>query len=292
MNAESSAAANAKYAWRDLVLKGLPKRSPQERVSDFLEIYGLYTEEMAREQASRCIQCPNPSCVSGCPLCNPIPEWMRLTAEGRFLEAAAVLGSASSMADICARLCPQERLCEEACILSAISEPVSIRAIEQFLMEYSAVHGHADTATAPPNGLKVAVVGSGPAGLACADELAKRGYSITIFDSSLVPGGLLVHGMPTFKVDQSIVERRIEILKARGVKFKLGVTLGTDMSLADLRHDFDAVFLGSDSRQARPLALPGGEAHGVIQALPFIIQKNTPSASSCRRWNWKENGLW
>ena len=118
--------SNPKYAWSDLVHRGLPKRSGQERVSDFLEIYGLYDEATAREQASRCIQCPNPSCVSGCPMCNPIPQWMQLTAEGRFLEAAAVLGSVSCMADICARVCPQERLCEDSCILNGTSEPVAI----------------------------------------------------------------------------------------------------------------------------------------------------------------------
>ena len=122
---------NSKYAWRELAHKGLPKRSAPERVADFLEIYGLYDEATAREQASRCIQCPNPSCVTGCPLCNPIPEWMRLTAEGRFLDAAAVLGTATNMAEICARVCATDRLCEGSCILNGVSEPVSIGAIEQ-----------------------------------------------------------------------------------------------------------------------------------------------------------------
>ena len=143
---------NPKYAWRELAHKGLPKRSASERVADFLEIYGLYDEETAREQASRCIQCPNPSCVTGCPLCNPIPQWMLLTAEGRFLEAAAVLGTATNMAEICARVCPTDRLCEGSCILNGVSEPVSIRAIEQFLAEYAFTHGQVDASTAPPNG--------------------------------------------------------------------------------------------------------------------------------------------
>src|SRR3974390_1475629 len=113
---------NPKYAWRELAQLGLPKRSAPQRAADFLEIYGLYDEATAREQASRCIQCPNPSCVSGCPLCNPIPQWMLLTAEGKFLEAAALLGSATNMAEICARLCPAERLCEGTCILNGVSE--------------------------------------------------------------------------------------------------------------------------------------------------------------------------
>src|SRR6266853_3180116 len=133
---------NSKYTWREFANRGLPKRSARERAADFLEIYGLYDEATAREQASRCIQCPNPSCVGGCPLCNPIPQWMLLTAEGRFLEAAAVLGSATNMAEICARVCPTERMCEGECILNGVSEPVAIGSIEQFLSEYACAHVH------------------------------------------------------------------------------------------------------------------------------------------------------
>jgi glutamate synthase (NADPH/NADH) small chain len=269
---------NSKYAWRELAHLGLPKRSAPERVLDFLEIYGLYDEATAREQASRCIQCPNPACVGGCPMCNPIPQWMLLTAEGRFLEAAAVLGSVTNMAEICARMCPNERMCEETCILNGVSQPVAIGAIEQFLSEYALAHGHTNTATAPPNGRRVAVVGSGPGGLACADELAKWGYAVTIFDSALVPGGLLVNGVPAFKVEKSIVARRIEILKKRGVVFRLGIKLREDISLSELRAEFSAVFLGFDSREARPFEVPGADLKGVMPALPFILQKNTPLA--------------
>src|SRR5512136_215505 len=267
---------NSKYAWRELAHKGLPKRSAAERAADFLEIYGLYDEATAREQASRCIQCPNPSCVAGCPLCNPIPQWMLLTAEGRFLEAAAVLGTATNMAEICARVCPTDRLCEGSCLLNGVSEPVSIRAIEQFLAEYAFAHGQVDASTAPPTGQRVAVVGSGPGGLACADELARHGYAVTIFDSALVPGGLLVNGTPAFRVERSIVQRRIEILRKRGVVFRLGVKLQESFSFRELRDAFEAVFLGFDSRKARPLEIPGADLQGVIQALPFILQKTTP----------------
>jgi glutamate synthase (NADPH) small chain len=272
---------NSKYAWRELAHKDLPKRSAAERVADFLEIYGLYDEATAREQASRCIQCPNPSCVTGCPLCNPIPQWMLLTAEGRFLEAAAVLGSVTNMAEICARVCPTDRLCEGSCILNGVSEPVSIGALEQFLSEYAFAHGHVDASTAPPNGKRVAVVGSGPGGLACADELAKQGYAVTVLDSGLVPGGLLVNGTPAFKVEKSIVQRRVQILQKRGVAFRLGVKLNSDVTLRQLRSEFDAVFLGYDSRKARTLDLPGAELRGVVQALPFILQKITPVPLEC-----------
>ena len=266
---------NPKYAWRELAHKGLPKRSASERVADFLEIYGLYDEATAREQASRCIQCPNPSCVTGCPLCNPIPQWMLLTAEGRFLEAAAVLGTATNMAEVCARVCPTDHLCEGSCILNGVSEPVPIGALEQFLAEYAFAHGQADASTAPPNGLRVGVVGSGPGGLACADELAKRGYAVTVFDSALVPGGLFVNGTPAFRLKRSVVLRRVELLQKRGVTFRLGAKLGENLSFGELRAGFDAVFLGFDSRKARPLQIPGADLQGVIQALPFILQKTT-----------------
>src|SRR5689334_6546740 len=241
---------NPKHAWREVARQGLPKRSATQRAADFLEIYGLYDEATAREQASRCILCPNPSCVSGCPLCNPIPQWMLLTAEGKFLEAAALLGSATNMAEVCARVCPSDHMCEGACVLEFTSEPVAIQALEQFLIEYAFAHGQMDTSTAPPNGLKVAVVGSGPGGLACADELAKKGYAVSMLDSEAVPGGLLVNGTPAFKLDKSIIQRRIDILKKRGVIFRLGTKLWEDVSLEDLTEEFDAVFLGWDSRKA------------------------------------------
>jgi glutamate synthase (NADPH) small chain len=266
----------SKYAWRQLAYQGLPKRSAAERVADFLEIYGLYNEATAREQASRCIQCPNPTCVSGCPLCNPIPQWMLLTAEGRFLEAAAVLGSETNLAEICVRVCPSERLCEGSCVLNGAAEPVSIGAIEQFLIEYAFAHGQMSARTAPPNGRRVAVVGSGPGGLACADELAQQGYAVTIFDSALVPGGLLVNGLPAFKVEHSIIQRRLDLLRQRGVALRLGVNFEDNLTFGKLRSEYDAVFLGFDARKARPLSVPGADLQGVTQALPFLLQKTTP----------------
>ena len=272
---------NPKYAWRELAHKDLPKRSAEQRVSDFLEIYGLYDEATAREQASRCIQCPNPSCVTGCPLCNPIPQWMLLTAEGRFLEAAAVLGSATNLAEICARVCPTDRLCEGSCILSGVSEPVAIGALEQFLTEYAFAHGQVDASTERPNGKRVAVVGSGPGGLACADELAKKGYAVTVLDSGLVPGGLFVNGTPAFRVEKSIVQRRIEILQKRGVVFRLGVKLDSGLALGKLREEYHAIFLGFDARKARTLSVPGASLSGIVQALPFLLQKITPVPLDC-----------
>jgi len=251
-----------------------PKRSALDRVADILEIYSLYDEETAREQASRCILCPRPSCVEGCPLHNRIPEWLAMTAEGRFLEAAALSRSTSNMPEICSRVCPQERLCEGSCILNGKAEPVSIGAIERFINEYAFREHDIEIAHAPYNGLKVAVIGSGPGGLAAADQLICMGYGVTVFESQVLPGGLLVNGIPSFKLEKTIVGRRIELLKKRGVKFRLGVTLGKDLSLADLLRDFSAVFLGVGAQQAKPLGIPGEDLPGVLPALPFLIQKN------------------
>jgi glutamate synthase (NADPH/NADH) small chain len=157
-----------------------------------------------------------------------------------------------------------------------VSEPVSIRALEQFLVEYAFVNGEPNSATAPPNGRKVAILGSGPGGLACAEELARKGYSVTVLDSELVPGGLLVNGVPAFKVDQSIVQRRIDLLRKCGVTFRLGVKLWEELSLKQVTTDFDAVFLCLDWRRARPLQVPGVNLWGVLQAVPFLLQKKTP----------------
>lgn len=266
---------SSKFAWSEIHPQDLPKRSAPERIADFLEVHGAGTEAAAREQASRCIQCPNPSCAAGCPLCNPIPQWMLLTAEGRFLEAAAVLGSVTNMAEICARLCDSARFCEQSCILESRSESVSIRALEQFLGDYALAHGAMPATTPPPNGLRVAVVGAGPGGLVCADTLLDQGCGVTLFDAGLVPGGLLVNGVPAFKLDRSIVHRRIENLRQRGAEFRLGIRLGTDLTLGQLRSEFDAVYLGFDSRQARPFQVPGAQSQGVVQALPFILQKSS-----------------
>jgi glutamate synthase (NADPH/NADH) small chain len=152
---------------------------------------------------------------------------------------------------------------------------VSIWAIERFLNDYAFAHGAVEAGVVPPNGLRVAVVGSNPGGLACADELARRGYAVTVFDSELLPGGLQIHGLPAFKLEKSIAQRRIDLLRWRGVKFCMGVTFDRDITLAALQTEFDAVFLALGARRARPLVVPGADRAGVVQALPFIIQKNS-----------------
>jgi glutamate synthase (NADPH) small chain len=278
MKREPRPEATSKYAWLLLAREDPPKRSAAERVADFLEITSGLDEVAAREQAGRCIQCPEPSCRQGCPLANRIPEWLALTAEGHFLEAAEISGATSNMPEVCSRICPQERLCEGSCILGGKNEPVSIGAIERFINEYALARGGAPALPPVPNGFRAAVVGSGPGGLTCADELTKLGYTVTVFESQLLPGGLLVNGIPAFKLEKTIVWRRMELLKQRGIEFRLGVKVGRDIQLGQLLADYDAVFLGFGALQAKPLDIPGADLKGVYQGLPFLIQKNVPDA--------------
>jgi glutamate synthase (NADPH) small chain len=277
MPMESSPDCNSKYAWTLIQRAAPPKRLVLDRVQDFQEIYSNFDEETVRREASRCIQCPNPLCMKGCPLSNRIPDWLALAAQGQFLEAAALSRSTSNMPEICSRVCPQERLCEGACILNSKGDPVAIGSVERFINDFAFEVGAVDATPPAPSGHKVAVVGSGPGGIACADELSAMGASVTVFEAQLLPGGLLMNGIPAFKLDKHIVERRIELLGQRGVVFRLGVRIGWDISLPELLTDFDAVFLGVGALRPKPLDLPGKMPEGVVEALPFLIQKNVRS---------------
>lgn len=270
--------STAKYAWNLIERTAPPKRGADERVADYREIYANFDEATARAQASRCINCPEPLCRQGCPLANRIPEWMALTAQGRFLEAAAVSRSTSNLPEICSRVCPQERLCEGACIINSKSDPIAIGAVERFINEYAFQHEAVEAVSAPSNGRKVAVIGSGPGGIACADELAKLGYAVTVFETQRIPGGLLVNGIPSFKLEKHVVGRRIDLLRKNGVVFKLGVQVGRDVSLGELRRDYDAIFLGFGAQEPKLVDVPGADVRGIIAALPFLIQKNVPQA--------------
>lgn len=269
-----------KFAWFDISREAPPKSPSAERIHNFREIYGLFDEATAQEQASRCLQCPEPTCKTGCPLGNNIHEWLSLTAEGKFLEAAAVSQGTSNMPEICSRVCPQEKLCESQCILHGKTDAVCIGAIEEFINEYAFAHGGVDMSRAQPNGLSAAVIGSGPGGLACADELAKQGFAVTVFEAQSLPGGLLMGGIPAFKLEKSIVLRRIEVLKQRGVQFHMNVNVGRDISLQELTARFHAIFLGVGAQKSKALDVPGAELSGVHQALPFLTQKNVDAPST------------
>jgi glutamate synthase (NADPH/NADH) small chain len=272
--------SHQRFTWCEVPREAPPKAMAVERVHHFREIYGLFDPQTVQEQASRCLQCPDPTCKSGCPLGNHINEWLSLTAEGKFLEAAAISQATSNMPEICSRVCPQERLCESHCILNGKTDPVCIGAIEEFINEYAFAHGGVNVARATPNGLSAAVIGAGPGGLACADELAKRGFAVTVFESQALPGGLLMGGIPAFKLEKSIVLRRVEVLKQRGVEFRMNVNVGRDVSLAELLAKFNAVFLGVGAQKSKVLDVPGAELAGVHQALPFLTQKNVDAPTS------------
>lgn len=268
---------SAKYTW-NLIGRALPsKREAGERTHDYQEVYESYDEAEVREQASRCIQCNEPLCMTACPLHNRIPEWLALAAAGDFMGAAAISRTTSNMPELCSRVCPQEKLCESGCILRVRGEPVAIGAVERFINDYAFKHGGVKCQAAPPNGLHVAVIGSGPGGLACADELMRLGYHVTVFEALLIPGGLLVNGIPSFKLEKQLVERRVEMLTHSGVEFRLGVQIGRDIPLAQLRQDFDAVFLAHGAQKAKTAGVPGEDLDGVVAALPFLIQKNVDS---------------
>ncbi|MBL9134344.1 MAG: FAD-dependent oxidoreductase [Verrucomicrobiales bacterium] len=260
------------HAWAEIQRTDLPKRSVAQRVADFLEIYTTLDEETAREQAMRCVQCPHPACVEACPLGNRIPDWLALTAEGQFVEAAQLLQSSSCMGDLFSRLCSDP--CESRCVVDGPGQPVSINAIERFLQRYGTTHGVAEDQAKSPNGFKVAVLDAGPCGLACAQELALNGYAVTIFDHHAVPGGLLINGTPAFKVDKHIVEHRLQYLRDLGVEFRLGAACDADLSLARLRSEFDATFFGACAEEARPLRIPGADRPGVYQGVTFLLQQN------------------
>lgn len=276
MSQDPTRTGQARYAWREVDRAEQPKRGAEDRITDFHEIYSLFNEATIREQASRCVQCASPACVTGCPLSNRIPEWMSLAAEGRFLEAAEISRATSNMPEICPRVCPQEKLCEGACVIHAPEEPVCIGAIEKFINEYALAHAAVPTLHPRPNGKRVAVVGAGPGGLACADELSKLGYTVTIYESQQLPGGLLMFGIPAFKLEKSVVERRVNILKQQGVEFQVGVTVGRDISLDGLLAEHQAVFLGIGALKPKALDVPGAQLKNVIQGLPFLAQKNAP----------------
>jgi glutamate synthase (NADPH/NADH) small chain len=278
MEHDPTKTGQARYAWREISRADPPKRAADERITDFHEIYSLFDEATIREQASRCVQCAEPTCVQGCPLNNRIPEWLALAAEGKFLAAAEISRATSNMPEICPRVCPQERLCEGACVVNSASGTICIGAIEKFINEYAFAHGAGPDTCAVRNGLRVAVIGSGPGGLACADELTKLGYAVTVFESQQLPGGLLMNGIPSFKLEKSVVERRVNILRQEGVEFQMGVIVGKDVGLQDLLNKFSAVFLGIGAQQAKPLDVPGVDLKGIWQALPFLTQKNAPTA--------------
>ncbi len=280
MNAdvETKPGAAGKYAWRELDRVEPPKRPVPDRLTDFNEVVQPYDEATASEQASRCVQCPNPNCVAACPLELPIPGLLALTAEGQFREAAEMLYQTQSLPEFIAHVCVEDRMCEAACVLLKASDPVPIGSISRFLLDYGWKHGVKEPPSAAANGRRVVVIGSGLCGLVGADALARLGYAVTIMDSAKIPGGRLVNGLAGFKVDKAVISRRVEALHERGVEFRMGVQCGKDVTLNQLRREYDAVFFALGRTEAVPLPIPGAQLKGVSQAYPFVVHHTSDAA--------------
>ena len=249
------------------------KRSVEARARDFREVYAGYAAGKAAEQASRCSQCGVPFCQVHCPLSNNIPDWLKLTAEGRLEEAYALSQATNNMPEICGRICPQDRLCERNCVIEQSGHgTVTIGAIEKFLTDTAWDEGWVKPLKPKRERPQhVAVVGAGPAGLACAEQLRLKGYKVTVFDRHDRAGGLLTYGIPNFKLEKDVVKRRVKRLADGGIRFKLNCEIGRDVPFAQLRAGYDAVFVAAGAYKARDAGIPG------VPALDYLIQSNRGS---------------
>lgn len=249
-----------------------PKRKIAERRSDFLEIYQPFRKSQVKMQADRCLECGNPYCEWKCPVHNYIPDWLRLANEGRMEEAAELCHQTNSLPEVCGRICPQDRLCEEACTLNPDFGAVTIGAIEKHIVDSAFASGwRPDLSKVVKNDFRVAVIGAGPAGLACADVLVRNGVSPVVFDRHPEIGGLLTFGIPPFKLDKKVMELRREIFTEMGIEFRLNVEVGVDVDFEDLLNEYDALFVGIGTYEDIRAGFPGEELEGVYDALPYLV---------------------
>jgi len=249
-----------------------PGKSPVEaRVRHFGEIYAQYDAGAAAQQAGRCIDCGNPFCEWKCPVHNYVPNWLRLIAAGKLFEAAELSHQTNSLPEVCGRICPQDRLCEGACTLNDGLGAVSIGAIEKYITDEALKAGwRPDLSLVRPTGHRVAVIGAGPAGLACADVLIRHGVAPVVYDRQSRIGGLLTFGIPPFKLDKEVIERRRELMEGMGVEFRLGVEVGKDLC-TELLAQYDAVFLGLGTYRYVRGGFAGEDLPGVHEALPYLV---------------------
>ena len=260
----------------------MPSQEPDVRNKNFDEVALGYTEEMAIDEAKRCLNCKNPKCVNGCPVNVHIPEFIAKVAEGKFDEAFGVITSTNSLPAICGRVCPQENQCEGQCIRGIKGEPVGIGRLERFVADYHNAHGHQGGAPAVPesNGHKVAVVGSGPAGLTCAGDLARKGYDVTVFEALHQVGGVLVYGIPEFRLPKAIVAKEVARLEHFGVKIMTDTVVGRTITVDELMDEmgFEAVFIGSGAGLPMFMNIPGVNYKGVLSANEFLTRINLMKA--------------
>jgi len=258
----------------------MPEQDPNVRNKNFNEVALGYTKEMAVEEAGRCLNCKHSPCVGGCPVNVPIPAFIAKVAEGDFEEAYRIITSENALPAICGRVCPQENQCEGKCVRGIKGEPVGIGRLERFVADYHNAHSQGTASPLPSNGHKVAVVGSGPSGLTCAGDLARKGYEVTVFEALHVAGGVLVYGIPEFRLPKEIVRREIEQLKALGVKIETNVIIGRTITVDELMEEygFEAVFIGSGAGLPKFMNIPGENLKGVYSANEFLTRTNLMKA--------------
>lgn len=264
-------------------LKRVPVREqdPKERAKNFKEVCLGYNEDEAVREAKRCLNCKNPRCVEGCPVSIDIPGFVKEVSEGNFEEAAKVISKYSALPAVCGRVCPQESQCEGKCVLGIKGDALSIGKLERFTADWSMENDVDLSEKEPKNGKKVAVIGSGPAGLTCAGDLAKKGYDVTIFEALHKAGGVLVYGIPEFRLPKDkIVKKEIENIKKLGVKIETNVIIGRTITIDELleNEDFDAVFIGSGAGLPRFMGIKGENANGVFSANEFLTRVNLMKA--------------
>ena len=257
----------------------MPSQDPNIRNKNFEEVALGYTSEQAIDEAQRCLNCKHKPCVAGCPVSIHIPEFIEKVAQGEFEEAYNIITKSSSLPAVCGRVCPQETQCEQKCVRAIKGESVAIGRLERFVADYHNAHCTENPVAPETNGRKVAVIGAGPAGLTCAGDLAKAGYCVTIFEALHLAGGVLVYGIPEFRLPKAIVQKEINNLKAIGVKIETNMVIGKILSIDELfEKGFEAVFIGSGAGLPKFMNIPGENLNGVYSANEFLTRVNLMKA--------------
>ena len=256
----------------------MPEQSPRERIKNFNEVPLGYDKETAIEEAKRCLQCKNKLCMEGCPVEIDIPGFINCIAQGDFEKAAEIIKAKNSLPAVSGRVCPYENQCEGECTLKKLGEPVAIGRLERFIADYERETGVKIPRKAKPTGKKVAVVGSGPAGLTCAGDLAKMGHAVTVFEALHAPAGVLMYGIPEFRLPKKIVVAEVNYIKKLGVEIKYDVVVGKTITVDELLRDYDAVFVGTGAGLPRWLNIPGENLDGVYSANEFLTRVNMMKA--------------
>ena len=258
----------------------MPSQAPDERSRNFKEVALGYTAETAIDEARRCLNCKNHPCVSGCPVRIHIPEFIQEMAKGDFEAAYQIIAKSSSLPAVCGRVCPQESQCESKCVRGIKGEPVGIGRLERFAADWHNAHSTEKPEKPASNGHKVAVIGSGPSGLTCAGDLAKKGYAVTVFEALHLAGGVLVYGIPEFRLPKSIVQKEIDTLRDLGVQIETNVVIGKTITIDELMQEygFEAVFIGSGAGLPKFMNIPGENLKGVYSANEFLTRINLMKA--------------